>query len=572
MELNTRGLELSPSLPQKDNFALQAEREAQLLVSRQIYTYSATGLLPMPLAGKVAAAIQAVDAAKWLVEWVGNQAATLANLELWKLQTSGQPLATFADYAKVFRLFPRPNVIETWMDDRIFAAQRLAGLNPLAINLVTADASAGIGWPQLAPRLSPRINDQVFESFPGLGLGIQETIRQRRLYVTDFSSLQPAIPSGEFPLAPIALYVKTGDFQGLQPAAIQLSQDPSDPHVYLASEGRQPAEQDRWLMAKFFLQCADLSQNQVVNHLTFTHLVEEGFALAMHRHLALQHPLYRLLNNHFTALMVINQIGMLTLINQGGLIDQVLQVRFQGAVQLIKNAYQNWTFDDLSFPGGLHRRGVNDSAALPYYPYRDDGMLIWDRLGSYINEYIALYYLGDDDVTADYELQSWARQLAGASDDGAGKLPGFPAQVTTRAQLGEILRRIIWTAGPQHAAVNFPQVDFTSFVPNAPGLLAAPISNPANESDLVTLLPNKAVTEVQVKLSYALAGLRYDQLLDYHLDRGDGSEALVRKYQNELGSLDRPEIIRRNQLRAAQAGLLIYPYFLPENIPNSTSV
>jgi hypothetical protein len=50
-------------------------------------------------------------------------------------------------------------------------------------------------------------------------------------------------------------------------------------------------------------------------------------------------------------------------------------------------------------------------------------------------------------VTADYELQNWARQLSGALDDGAGKVPGFPAQITTRAQLGEIIQRIIWTAG-----------------------------------------------------------------------------------------------------------------------------
>jgi arachidonate 15-lipoxygenase len=120
------------------------------------------------------------------------------------------------------------------------------------------------------------------------------------------------------------------------------------------------------------------------------------------------------------------------------LIDNVLQVRFQGAVQLIKDAYQSWTFDDMSFPANLVKRGVADPALLPYYPYRDDGMLIWQRLGNYINDYIALYYLGDDDVTADYELQNRARQLSGAPDDGAGKFPVFPL----RSQRGLSLTRL----------------------------------------------------------------------------------------------------------------------------------
>lgn len=572
MELKNEGLSFTPSLPQKDGLAQQAERAAQLLLSREVYTYSAPTVLPMPMTGKVAAAVQAFDLADWLAKWIANQGKILADIELWKLETKDQPLATFADYAKVFALFSIPDVVETWQDDKVFASQRLAGLNPLAINLVTTDGTAGIGWSQLVLRLSPQIDDQVFKSFPGLGLSIQQTIQQQRLYVTDFASLQGVIPSSKFRLAPIALYVKTNDFEGLQPVAIQLTQDPSDTHVYLASQGHQPAQQDQWLMAKLFLQCADLSQNQAVNHLALTHLIEEAFVLATQRHLALQHPLYRLLTNHFTALILINQIGLLTLLNEGGLIDQVLQVRLKGALQLIRDAYQDWRFDDLSFPANLSKRGVADPALLPYYPYRDDGMLIWQRLGSYINEYVALYYLSDNDVTSDFKLQNWAQELAGTLDDGAGKVPGFPGQITTRAQLAEILQRIIWTAGPQHAAVNFPQVEITTFIPNAPGTLAGPLTIPAGESDLVKLLPDKAVTEVQVKLSYTLAGMHYDQLLDYHLDRDDGSEALVRKYQTKLITEDRSKIVTRNQQRAAQSGLLIYPYFLPENIPNSTSV
>jgi len=60
--------------------------------------------------------------------------------------------------------------------------------------------------------------------------------------------------------------------------------------------------------------------------------------------------------------------------------------------------------------------------------------------------------------------------------------------------------------------------------------------------------------------------------LDYHLCAEDGSEQLGRKYQQLLVTTDRDRSVLRNQQRAAQPGLLVYPYFLPENIPNSTSV
>jgi arachidonate 15-lipoxygenase len=323
-------------------------------------------------------------------------------------------------------------------------------------------------------------------------------------------------------------------------------------------------------MAKTFLQCADANQNQAVNHLALTHLVEEAFALATHRQLALQHPLFRLLDKHFTALMVINELGSLTLFNSGGLIDAVLQVRMSGALQLIKNAYEAWTFDDMGLPAQLRGRGVEDSTQLPYYPYRDDGLIIWNRLGEYIKEYLELYYKSDADVVGDYELQAWAQQLSGAF--GEGKVAGFPADITTLEQLCDIVQRIIWTAGPQHAAVNFPQTDYTNFVPNQPGSMGFPAEGNVTESMLVGLLPDTAATAKQVQTSYALAAYHYDTLLDYHLTAEDGSEAVVRKYQQLLIDADQQIILARNQERAKTRGLLVYPYFLPENIPNSTSV
>jgi arachidonate 15-lipoxygenase len=190
-----------------------------------------------------------------------------------------------------------------------------------------------------------------------------------------------------------------------------------------------------------------------------------------------------------------------------------------------------------------------------------------------VQEYLDLYYLSDADVINDYELQAWAAQLAGAKDDGAGKVPGFPAQIGTREQLSAIVRKIIWTAGPQHAAVNFPQIEFTTFIPNATGATyTPPAEGEVDEAALLRMLAPKPETMVQVKTSYALAGFHYDQLLNYDLGNNDESQAIVKKYYQQLTTTVRNEIVARNKQRAGQAGLMGYPYFLPENIPNSTSV
>ncbi|HEX6717826.1 MAG TPA: lipoxygenase family protein [Pyrinomonadaceae bacterium] len=570
-----------PSLPQKDNAGEQVERETQLYFSREIYDYNSDSGLPMPMAATKAALAQVPGLLGWVEGQGTNQAKIFADLQLWQIETYGQDkFSSLADYAKVFTLFPIPEIVETWRDDKVFGSQRLGGLNPMTVTLVTADGAVGMKWSDLSGKLSPKINDQAIRPFLGPDATLQQAVNQNRIYVTDYAALgavvandkAPGWQAGKHLIAPIGLYVKTDDFSSLQPIAVQLNQTP-DSQVFLAYEGKQPGNEYQWLMAKTYLQSADVNLNQVINHLAFTHLIEEAFALAMQRRLAWQHPLNILLTKHFAALLVINELGALTLINDTGIIQQIFEGGMSGSLQLIKNAYKSWTFDDMDFPRNLQQRGVDKTDLLPYFPYRDDGMLIWDLLGNYVKEYLDFYYLSDNDVILDYELQNWAAQLGGALDDGVGIVRGFPKQIGTRAELVDIVRRIIWTAGPQHAAVNFPQVDFTTFIPNAPGsTYLEPIQGNVDEAALLQVLAPKEQTGVQVKTSYALAGYHYDQLLNYDLGSQDGSQAIVQKYYQQLTTDVRSQIDARNKERAEEDGLLVYPYFLPENIPNSTSV
>ncbi|HMH50305.1 MAG TPA: lipoxygenase family protein [Candidatus Acidoferrum sp.] len=638
----------APSLPQHDTAWQQARRKLELTASSLVYDYEHWQGVPMPMATLSSAIAAAVDlGGSWFVGQAENLARIAVNLAIWKLlrrlgtndksldatvpalsalfespllrhlqqdvghvdgtfkageelvariealtashSTSGSDqdtLGSIPDFAQVFEIFGVPDVTGRWQDDRVFASQRLAGLNPMLIQRVTTDGSVGVAWPTLRALLSSKITDATVSYFlPGVTL--DDAVKQGRLFVCDYAALghitadpdAVGVFAGKRPWAPIVLYVKTDDFPGLNLAAIQLDQPgTNDVDVLLAADAGAPGNANRWLMARLFVQAADVSYNQSVNHLGMTHLLEEAFAISTHRQLATSHPLYVLFSMHFAALLVINQLGKVTLLKVGpeGLLNQLLECgvggkddEALGASGLISAAYRIWNFDELDFAAQLDKRGM-DSASLPYFPYRDDGMLVWDVLGKYARDYVALYYKNDGDVTGDYELQAWANELRTV-----GNVTSLPA-IDRVATLVTVVQRLLWTAGPQHAAVNFPQVDYTTFMPNYPG---APYfmpkrleTDPIDQAQLLACLPPVAGTAVQVQVSYSLAGYHYDRLLDYADQLFPDAKAVCERYFGELNDTVKPEITRRNLQRQGQAGLLAYPYFLPSNIPNSTSV
>ena len=47
-------------------------------------------------------------------------------------------------------------------------------------------------------------------------------------------------------------------------------------------------------------------------------------------------------------------------------------------------------------------------------------------------------------------------------------MKGFPENVTSRAQLSNILTTLLWAFAGRHAAVTYPLLEYGGFVPNAP--------------------------------------------------------------------------------------------------------
>ncbi|WP_333028792.1 MULTISPECIES: lipoxygenase family protein [unclassified Microcoleus] len=115
------------------------------------------------------------------------------------------------------------------------------------------------------------------------------------------------------------------------------------------------------------------------------------------------------------------------------------------------------------------------------------------------------------------ELQTWAQELA--SENG-GKVKGMPSKIDTVEQLIKIVTTVIFTCGPQHSAVNFPQYEYMAFAANMP--LAAYRDIPKitasghleviTEKDILQLLPPYKRAADQLQVMFLLSAYRYDRL------------------------------------------------------------
>ena len=164
------------------------------------------------------------------------------------------------------------------------------------------------------------------------------------------------------------------------------------------------------------------------------------------------------------------------------------------------------------------RRQVDDKDHLPNYYYRDDGILIWDAIESYVREIIGIFYKSDDDVKEDTEVQSWANEVhfhAFPGYDGAPDGHGFPDKMESCEDLILYCTLIMYSGSAQHAAVNFGQFDMYAFIPNAPFALRKP---PPTEKGVTTYanilesLPTIHTSGLTIGLVYALSQYSPDEV------------------------------------------------------------
>jgi arachidonate 15-lipoxygenase len=468
-------------------------------------------------------------------------------------------------YENLFQTLPLPSIARTFQHNKTFARFRVAGQNPMLIKKI-------IRLPDNFP-----VTDAGFKQVMGQADSLSAALADNRVYLLDYKELEQLTGDNSQSdtkqvFAPIALFAIAKGAESLMPVAIQAGQKKTDGEViYAQPDNGSSSAYWRWQAAMSLVQVADGNYHELFVHLGRTHLLIEAFSVAMQRSLASEHPLNVLLTPHFEGTLFINKAAAGALIAPGGPIESIFGGQITKTQEAAGGDRLALDFYDYMLPRDLATRGVANISHLPDYPYRDDAILIWKAISEWTTAYVALYYNGDDDVTADTELTAFSHALMTE-----GRINDF-RPIATRAQLSEVLTMVIFTGSAQHAAVNFPQSVLMTFSPAVTGSNWGknPTTADSQTKWLATLPPLQQSLE-QLSLLQILGGVYYRKLGEYRTNNFPYPDSFTDKRVTQSGgplnvfraTLDVIEkvITERNQTREA------YGYLLPSKVPPSINI
>ena len=479
--------------------------------------------------------------------------------------TSSDQLAA---YKALFATIPLPAAVNEFQHDDYFAHLRVAGPNPVLIKGISA-----------LPSNFPLTNAQYSQVMAGDSLSAAAA--SNRLYLLDYvdvglmapkGAVNKPLPGTGYAFAPIALFAIPVGGTSLTPVAIQCGQDPKTFPIFLATPANDTSSSAywSWQMAKTAVQTAEENYHEMFVHLARTHLVTEAFCIATPRHLAPTHPLNVLLTPHLEGSLFINELAALTLLEPQGFIDVLFAAPIGDMQTTVGIDRLSVDFYAHMLPTDLANRKVDNVKTLPNYPYRDDGLLIWNAIAQWAQDYINIYYSADADVTNDSELKAWVNEIISN-----GKIKGFKA-ITSRKQLADVITMVIFTASAQHAAVNFPQPNYMTYAPaiSAHSSAPAPSGQAATQQSWIAMAPNMLGAVERLTIYTILGGVYYGQLGQYRSNTLPYlpifTDPRVNKplsnFQKTLQQIE-ATIVQRNQTRTRP-----YPYLLPSHIPESTNI
>ena len=553
------GIPVDPALPQDNPNC--PKRKNWLEKNRKAYQYNHAFWEPLPLLNT---SHQGLPFAEWpsvqyLVTRIFRTLPLPLNQIFARIHAIFDRIDTSEDYADLLTVLPKPSLIEHYDNDECFAEQRLSGVNPVVIQHLT---SLPAGCESSLQAL-------------GESLDLMAELENGNLYITDYSHLD--LSKGtyrskrQYLPAPTALF-HLPEGGKLKPLGIQI--EPVKP----LEQGKPPCNQSdlgsiwitpnsestAWKYAKLCVQTADANYHELITHLFRTHLAMEPFAIATARQLAKNHPLGILLRPHFRFMLFNGDLARTRLV---GYIDRLIAGTPADVAKLLEKAHAEWSFDQFAFPQEIANRGMGEDK-IAHYPYRDDGMLVWDAIRDFVSSYLRLYYPFNDILQNDAELNAWASELVSPTE---GRVEGLKTPIETIEELIEIVTNLIFNCGPQHSAVNYSQYEYMTYMPNMPLTTYQPIRKDGNVKDdlkLVPFLPPRTQATEQLAIVYILAvPYFYDKLGHYKQGFADRkAQECAKDFRDALKKIDE-EIHRRNNHRSVK-----YPYFKPSQILNSISM
>lgn len=419
---------------------------------------------------------------------------------------------------------------QTWQSDQFFSYQFVAGCNPAHIKYCE---QLPIG----------------FEAFEG----------RKNLYIADYTilaGLNKRIP------APKVLF-EDNPHEGLIPLAIQVDSE-KDGELFTPNDS--PTD---WLAAKMWARVADNNIFECCSHYLFAHVVQEQFSIALQRVLPPIHPLYRLMVPFSQNAIAASALGKSVLFDQGQVGDQILAVTGHIA-QMFKRSWEQSSLKQrLVLPYDIEKRGVKN---LSHYPYKEDGLLIWEALHQYISEVIEVYYPDEQTLKDDPFIQLWLDEL-----NELMPYNDLPKTFSSLEELIEWITGIAFNGSANHAAMNNQMFNCLAFVPGSPHKLDGDFIKEKEKlkyQELIGMLPDSTCTEMTID-TMAFLGNRVIEgvittdestLVDFtaHLYHPKVKRCYV-QLQKQLADIS-AQIKKRNQSRT-----MAYKALLPEHITTSAS-
>ncbi|MBN3923774.1 lipoxygenase family protein [Nostoc sp. NMS4] len=543
---------MKPYLPQNDPDT--NVRINWLDQNREEYKFNYNYLAPLPVIDKVPH--KEIFSAEYTAKRLASMATLAPNMLAAKARNFLDPLDELEEYEDLLSLLPKPDVIKNYKTDSCFAEQRLSGANPLAIRRIDV----------LPDNFA--VTDSHFQKVAGTEFTLEKALKEGKLYFLDYPLLSD-IKGGVYdnvkkylPKPQALFYWQSNDsYNGgsLVPVAIQINHDSGAKSVIYTPDDTHLD----WFLAKICVQIADGNHQELGSHFAYTHAVMAPFAIVTARQLAENHPIALLLKPHFRFMLFDNDLGRTQFLQPGGPVDVFMAGSLAESLGFVAKVYEEWSVEKFTFPRLIKSRQTDDPEILPHFPFRDDGILIWNAVEKFVSEYLQLYYKTSQDLIDDYELQNWARELV--AQDG-GRVKGMPAKIDTLEQLIEIISVVVFTCAPLHSALNFSQYEYMAFVPNMPYAAYHPIpeTKGVDLETIMKILPPFKQAADQVMWTEILTSYHYDKLGFYDEEFADPlAQEIVVQFQQNLHEIER-QIDIRNQTRP-----IPYNYFKPSQIINS---
>ncbi|KAF8956686.1 lipoxygenase [Flammula alnicola] len=393
---------------------------------------------------------------------------------------------------------------DDWYTDAVFAQQQFTGTNPTTLTLASAD------WIKLFTQAAQG-NQAVLNLF--------SSAPANSFYVQDYSYFRAAagltpteditsIPAGgavHYGCASVALFYLPPSGQ-LHPLAVILDWKGSLAASVTIFNRRvlptDPTDSEKndwpWRYAKMCVQISDWTRHEVTVHLTHAHFVEETVVVAAQRTFPSDHPVYKLLKEHWTTTLSINSLARSVLVPK--VVMPLSAFTESQIVTLVNHEYTTFDWTGLYIPNDLDSRGfplaeLDSNPKYHNYGYGRDIIRVWATLRKFVSNVLVKNYPGGD---AQVATDSWVGDFCKEMQSSTGaKMSTFPT-VTTLDGLIDVVTMCIHIASPQHTAVNYLQQYYMTFVPNKPSALYAPLPttlealNHFGEADILNALPVKA--------------------------------------------------------------------------------